>query len=179
MKSNNTKARKAKHTQRQRSTKRTQANHLARRASSPIHDTGVFAGRRLDEGTRVIEYAGTIRRWDEYEEEEDPYTCLMGIEDDLVIDPRLRGNIARFINHSCDPNCEAVVEEQRVYIDAIRDIPEGEELTYDYGLTLGKRPSASEYERFACHCGSPRCRGSMLVREGKKLPAYASTRKRR
>ena len=73
---------------------------------------------------------------------------------------------ARFMNHSCEPNCEAETVEgttgTRVYINALRDIAEGEELTYNYGLTLDERHTKKLKSQFACHCGSATCRGTML-----------------
>ena len=87
-----------------------------------------------------------------------------------VIDANEDGNIARWINHSCAPNCEAVQEENakgkahkdKVFIEAIRDIAPGEELTYNYGIVLAERHTAKLKKIWECRCGSPRCTGTML-----------------
>jgi len=136
---------------------------------SPIHGRGVFATRPIPKGTRIIEYAG--RRIsnavaDElYGDREDApgHTFLFELDHDVVIDAGQGGNAARWINHSCDPNCEAVEEEGRIFIDAIRTIVPGEELGYDYGIVVEAAPSASELRRWACFCGAPGCRRTLLA----------------
>jgi hypothetical protein len=79
-----------------------------------------------------------------------------------VIDAGVDGNDARFINHSCDPNCESVIEGRRVFIDAIRDIAPGEELAYDYQIQRDADDPPDIDEIFACRCGAETCRGTML-----------------
>ncbi|PZN27738.1 MAG: SET domain-containing protein-lysine N-methyltransferase, partial [Proteobacteria bacterium] len=108
---------------------------------SPIHGYGVYAVAPIKKGTRIIEYVGerishaeADRRY-ELKGEDDGHTFLFVVSNRTVIDATHGGNDARFINHSCDPNCETVVENSRVFIDAIRDIKPGEELGYDYQLT--------------------------------------------
>jgi SET domain-containing protein len=80
----------------------------------------------------------------------------------VVIDAGVDGNDARFINHSCDPNCETVIEGGRVFIEAVRDIGKGEELGYEYGLTWESTDDPDELANYACRCGAAKCRGSML-----------------
>ena len=94
----------------------------------------------------------------------DPYhTFIFGLDNGKVIDASLDGNDARWINHSCDPNCEAIEEEDGgVFIYAMRTIQPGEELNYDYRLSVDGKPSKKERKRYACHCGSENCRGTML-----------------
>jgi len=87
---------------------------------------------------------------------------LFTVDKRTVIDAGVDGNEARFINHSCEPNCLAVTDKRRVYIEAKRDISEGEELTYDYNLQLDEQPDAEMKARYACHCGTASCRGTML-----------------
>jgi SET domain-containing protein len=136
---------------------------------SPIHGRGVFAVRTIAKGTRIIEYTG--RRIsnavaDElYGDREDRpgHTFLFELDDDVVIDAGRGGNAARWINHSCDPNCEAVEEDGRIFIDAIRTIAPGEELGYDYGIIVEESPSSSELRRWACLCGAPGCRRTLLA----------------
>ena len=72
------------------------------------------------------------------------------------------GNEARFVNHACDPNCESVIEDRRVFIEALRAIEPGEELTYDYQIQRESDDPPDIDAIFACCCGSERCRGSML-----------------
>ena len=142
---------------------------------SPIHGNGVFATADIAKGERVIRYKGALRSHDEVDEEygdidEDGHTFLFTLNDDYVIDANVKANIARWINHSCDPNCEAVVEEDdkgrphkdKVFIEAIRDIKAGEELTYNYGIVLDERHTPKLKKLWGCRCGAPNCTGTML-----------------
>lgn len=96
----------------------------------------------------------------------DGHTFFFAISDDVVLDCGVNGNIARYINHHCDPNCESVIEEDgRVFIYAIRDIEPGEELTFDYALIWTGEESQEELAIYACRCGAPTCRGTMLSPE--------------
>ena len=80
----------------------------------------------------------------------------------MDIDGRRGGNDARFINHSCDPNCEIVITRGRVYIHALRDIPEGEELSYDYWYITDESYTLDDLRRiYPCRCGSSKCRGTL------------------
>ena len=83
-----------------------------------------------------------------------------------MIDAGVGGNDARFVNHSCAPNCEAVIERGHVFLKAVRDIAVGEELTYDYHLSRDRTEDAVAEARFRCRCGAARCRGTMLEPEG-------------
>ncbi|HEY8470035.1 MAG TPA: SET domain-containing protein-lysine N-methyltransferase [Longimicrobiales bacterium] len=134
---------------------------------SPIHGKGVFATRRIPKGTRLIEYKGERISWEEadrrYDDSIQPHhTFLFAVDDKVVIDAGVRGNDARWINHSCDPNCEAVDEDGRIFIETIRDIEPGEELTYDYSYILDEPHTAAVRARYPCRCGSPKCRGTIL-----------------
>ncbi|GAB3506817.1 SET domain-containing protein-lysine N-methyltransferase [Pseudoxanthomonas daejeonensis] len=142
---------------------------------SPIHGNGVFAVAPLAKGERVIEYKGQRRSHDDVDNDsggdvDSGHTFLFTLNDDWVIDATRSGNDARWINHSCDPNCEAVIEEadggdnrkDRVFIEAIRDIAPGEELSYNYGITLAERHTPRLKKIWACLCGSPKCTGTML-----------------
>lgn len=135
---------------------------------SKVHGLGAFATRRIRKGERIIEYLGervshaeADRRY-ESKDPNDNHTFLFTVDSRTVIDAGVNGNDARFFNHSCDPNCESVIENRRVFIDAIRDIEPGEELTYDY--QIGREPDdpPNVDEIFACRCGAPNCRGTML-----------------
>ena len=98
------------------------------------------------------------------------HTFLFTLNESYVIDANVDGNVARWINHSCVPNCRAVVEENqegrrrldRVLIETLRDIRAGEELTYDYGINLGERLTPRLKRIWQCHCGHPECIGTML-----------------
>ena len=142
---------------------------------SPIHGNGVFAARKIKKGERVVRYVGALRTHEEVdaeygEIEEDGHTFLFTLNDDYVIDANVGGNVARWINHSCAPNCEAVVEEDhkgrpkkdKVFIEALRDIKRGEELTYNYGITLAERHTPKLKKLWGCRCGQPNCTGTML-----------------
>jgi len=142
---------------------------------SAIHGNGVFALQPIARGERVIEYKGRRRTHDEVDAGdtggvESGHTFLFTLNDDYVIDANYEGNSARWINHSCDPNCEAVLEEHeggdrrrdRVFIEARRAIKAGEELTYDYGITLDEPHTARLKKIWACRCGARKCTGTML-----------------
>ena len=142
---------------------------------SPIHGNGVFAAAPIRKGERVIEYKGRRRTHEEVDNDvggdvDSGHTFLFTLNDDWVIDASYEGNDARWINHSCDPNCEALIEEDeggdsrkdRVFIEAIRDIRPGEELSSNYGITLAERHTPRLKKIWACLCGSPKCTGTML-----------------
>lgn len=143
---------------------------------STIHGRGVFAASDLKRGECIIEYRGRRIGWDEAQErpphdpEQPNHTFFFSLEGGNVIDPKKGGNAARWINHSCSPNCVAVETDERdapgprrVFIFAKKNIAAGEELFYDYGLVIDyKRTKAVEREH-ACHCGARQCRGTMLA----------------
>ena len=127
--------------------------------------------RPIPKGTRLIEYAGARLTPVEADERypdvpgEVHLTYLFAIDDDIVIDALVDGNDARFINHSCDPNCDAVVEDDRIWIETIRNVAPGEELAYDYAFVLPERHTPAAKRRYPCHCGSSNCRGTILARK--------------
>ena len=135
---------------------------------SSVHGYGCFARRFIPRGTRVVEYLGervshreADRRY-EGADANDNHTFLFIVDRRTVIDATVGGNEARFINHSCDGNCESAIEKRRVFIDATRDIARGEELGYDYQIGRDRSDPSNVDEIYACRCGSPQCRGSML-----------------
>lgn len=135
---------------------------------SAIEGTGVFARRRIGKDDCIIEYTGEHIPWSTVADEaDDERTYYFGICDgSIVINPERGGNEARWINHSCDPNCEAIEEEDgRVFIYALRDIAGGEELSYDYQLEVDEPRTEEVEEESRCHCGTAKCRGSMLARQ--------------
>jgi SET domain-containing protein len=146
---------------------------VARR--SPIHGNGVFATAPIARGEEIIEYKGKLLTPDEADAlygdgGETGHTFLFTLNEQYVIDANQRGNTARWINHSCAPNCRAVVEESasgdprrdKVKIEAIRNIKPGEELTYDYGIVLEVPHTARLKKLWQCLCGSPECTGTQL-----------------
>ena len=131
---------------------------------SRVHGRGVFAAKRIRKKTRIIEYTGKRVAWESVpDDSNDPHTFLFGLDDGaVVIDPRIGGNDARWINHSCDPNCEAIEEDGRVFICALRGIRSGEELSYDYQLEVDEPVTREIKQEAKCFCGISRCRGTML-----------------
>jgi len=131
-----------------------------------VHGRGVFATRPIRKGARIIEYTGRRVLWSSIPDDQDETeTYYFGLDNDKeVIDPSVGGNEARWINHSCDPNCETIEDHRgRVFIKAIRSIRTGEELVYDYRMEVDV-PRTKEIEDEApCDCGSPKCRGTLLA----------------
>jgi SET domain-containing protein len=139
--------------------------------NSSIHGRGVFALRRIPKGTRIIEYKGKLitdkeadRRYSRMHEHS-PHTMLFSLEGGWVIDATRRGNSARWINHSCAPNCDIEEEGRRIFIESRRDIHPGDELTYDYNLQIGEKHTKAAKREHACFCRARRCRGTMLGEE--------------
>lgn len=151
---------------------------------SPQHGRGVYAVSAIAEGTRILEYTGEIISLEEGERryptapdgnEEPEHTFLLMLNDELVIDANVGGNAARFINHSCEPNCEPMAFGDRMWIVAVRDIGPGEELGYDYAIELDEPHTPARKRRFPCACGAASCRGSIL--KPKRQPAHPLVRR--
>lgn len=138
---------------------------------SGIHGQGVFALAPIAKGSRLIEYIGERMSHDEADErygeeqENSPHTMLFSVDENTVIDATQRGNSARWINHSCAPNCEAVNDDGRIFIEAVRNIRPGEELTYDYNLILEEPHTPAVKRAHACFCGARNCRKTILGRK--------------
>lgn len=151
------------------------ADRIAVRKSG-VHGRGVFARKRIRKGARIIEYTGRRLPWKEAQELPPPdprnpsHTFFFGVDEDDVIDPAVGGNEARWINHSCVPNCETYEEEGRVFVHALRGLQPGEELFYDYKMTPAERRTRKVEQEFACFCGAEKCRGTMLApkRKGRR-----------
>lgn len=137
--------------------------------SSGVHGRGVFAAMQIAAGVRLIEYKGERITWDEalrrhpHDPDHPNHTFYFALDNELVIDGKIGGNQARWINHSCKPNCEADEVDGRVFIHTLRDIEAGEELFYDYGLVLDERHTKKLKKEYACYCGHSSCRGTMLA----------------
>jgi SET domain-containing protein len=128
--------------------------------SSPIQGRGLFAAASIPAGSHIVEYVGdriskteSLRRC----QEENYY--IFALDDEWDIDGNVERNIARFINHSCEPSCEAELSNGRVWIVARRDIASGEELTYNYGYDL------VDYRDHPCRCGAASCVGYIVAEE--------------
>ncbi|MFN7693002.1 MAG: SET domain-containing protein [Burkholderiales bacterium] len=138
---------------------------------SGVHGRGVYAVGPIAAGERVVEYTGE-RISDEEAARRHPadpadphHTFYFSLEGGGVIDARHKGNSARWINHACapsGPNCEAAEVKGRVFIHALRDIEPGEELFYDYHLTIDERLTPKLKRDYACRCGAASCRGTLL-----------------
>ena len=136
---------------------------------SDIHGNGVFARRTIEAGVCIVEYTGERITSDESairaEQGGGPvnHTFFFSLADGNVIDGGSGGNDARFINHACEPNCEAYEEDGNVFIYALQEIEKGEELNYNYALIYEERHTAAVKKLFECRCGAPSCTGTMLA----------------
>jgi uncharacterized protein len=138
--------------------------------NSPIHGRGVFATRTIRKGARIVEYRGARISEDAANDQPvrdllDPHhTFLFQLSDGTIIDGGARGNSARWINHSCQPNCESIeYGDGTLFIHARRTIRAGEEICYDYRISTEGRSSKKDRKAYACSCKSPRCRGTLLL----------------
>jgi uncharacterized protein len=141
--------------------------------NSAIHGRGIFALRNIKKGERLIEYTGTVIS----EKEADKlygdaqstgaqnHTFLFSLSNGNVIDATKGSYTAKWINHGCDPNCETIEDDDRVFIEAKRAIKAGEELKYDYHITLEERHTPAAKARFKCLCGAKNCRGTLLAKK--------------
>ncbi len=143
---------------------------------SPIQGLGGYATAHIAAGTRLIEYAGERLTPADVDARypDSPsgspavdrhHTYLFAIDDMVVVDASVDGNEARFLNHSCAPNCDAVIEDGRIWIETIHDIEPGEELVYDYAYVLAERHTPAAKKRFPCACGAITCRGTILAKK--------------
>lgn len=127
---------------------------------SCIHGTGLFARADIASATRVIEYIGErISKQESLRRRKKGNFFVFIVTEEFDIDGDVNWNPARFINHSCAPNCEARQEDGRIWIIALRDIQAAEELTFNYGYDL------QDYEEHPCACGAPECVGYMVAQE--------------
>ena len=142
--------------------------------TSEIQGTGAFATRTIRKGTRIIEYLGQRISWRTADKRYDDekmnrhHTFLFTVDDKTCIDAAVNGNDARFLNHSCDPNCEAVIERGHIWIEAVRNIPAGTELLYDYQYEDDPDYTEEDLRFYVCRCGAASCRGT-IVKTRRKL----------
>ncbi|MGA8514426.1 MAG: SET domain-containing protein-lysine N-methyltransferase [Burkholderiaceae bacterium] len=136
---------------------------------SGVHGKGMFAIAPIAEGQHLIEYIGERIEWKEalrrhpHDPKQPNHTFYFSLEDGRCIDAKVGGNDSRWINHSCKPNCEADETHGRVFIKALRNIEKGEELFYSYGLVIDEKYTKKLKAEYACWCGAPKCRGTMLA----------------
>jgi SET domain-containing protein len=155
--------------------------------SSRIHGRGVFAARLIRRGTRIVEYTGeridndeADRRYDDKKMKRH-HTFLFTLDDKTVIDGAMArgGSDASFINHSCDPNCEAVITGKKIFIHALTTIYPGDELAYDYQYERTGEKDEELEKFYVCRCGAPNCRGTIMKPERKKSRSGRKTRRKR
>ena len=150
---------------------------------SGIQGKGAFASTRIRKGQRIIEYTGERISNDEADDRYDEtsmrrhHTFLFTVTPRIVVDGAVNGNESIYINHSCDPNCEAVIDEKRIFIEAIRTIQPGEELVYDYQYERTGENDEDMEKFYKCLCGAPNCRGSIM--KSKPAPRGKKSGKRR
>jgi len=152
---------------------------------SPIHGNGVIAIARIRKGEPIVEYKGRLMTHEAADklyhgDVSSGHTFLFTLNDEWIIDANVRGTVARWINTSCEPNAIAFIHSEkkknpdpkkdRVIIEALRAIEPGEEITYDYGFEFDMPYTKELLKTWACHCGSRKCRGTMLG--GKKYKAF-------
>jgi uncharacterized protein len=136
---------------------------------SGVHGKGVFAMVPIEAGTVLIEYRGEVITWDEalrrhpHDPSDPNHTFYFHVDEQHVIDGKIGGNSSRWINHSCEPNCEAEDDGGRIFIKALVDLYPGDELFFDYGLVIDGRLTAKLKKEYECRCGSPSCRHTMLA----------------
>ncbi len=157
--------------------KRTELPHGGRRIQvrrSGVHGKGVFALVDIPAGETVLEYAGELISWKEalrrhpHDPSDPNHTFYFHIDEKKVIDAKHGGNAARWINHACDPNCEADELGGRIFIKTLRALCAGQELSYDYGLFVEERYTPKLKAQYPCWCGSRRCRGTLLVPKSRR-----------
>jgi SET domain-containing protein len=137
---------------------------------SSVHGRGLFALQAIPARQRILEYRGEVTSWRRasarFRRSGTPgHTFIFGLADGRVIDGSVGGNSARWLNHSCQPNCEAVEDEPgRIFIETIRAVKPGDELCIAYGLVVDEAITPELAADYACRCGAKRCTGSMLAR---------------
>jgi uncharacterized protein len=136
------------------------SNELYEVKPSGIHGMGIFARAAIPAETRILEYVGErISKKESLRRRKENNFFVFTVTNKFDIDGAVDWNPARFINHSCAPNCEARMEEERIWIYAVRELRAGEELTFNYGYDL------QDYEEHPCRCGAPECLGFMVAEE--------------
>jgi hypothetical protein len=143
-------------------------NKYFRIRRSRIQGRGAFATRKIRKGTRIVEYIGErisakeeLRRYNDWGQNRH-HTFLFAVDKNTTIDATRFGNEAKYFNHSCDPNCEALDEHGHIFIYATKTIYPGDELTYDYGFELTEPLTPRMMRFYHCKCGTNFCRKTIL-----------------
>ena len=154
--------------------------------SSPIAGKGAFALQPIPAFTRLIEYTGervshavADARYEDDEAAGNTHTVLFTVDDKTVIDAGVGGNDARYFNHSCGPNCQSRIVRRRVYLETIRDVEPGDELTYDYEIPREGEDDETARRKWPCHCGAPNCRGTLLLPLPKRAKSRGTAKRKR
>ena len=150
------------------------AQKLWFKKKSPLHGSGLFAKNDIKKGSKVIQYIGdkvTKREGDKRADKQirkakkdknNGMVYVFELNKRYDIDGDVDYNFAKFINHSCNPNCEVDGKGLKLWISSIRDIKKGEELSYDYGFGYDE-----DYKQFPCKCGSKNCCGYIVRAESR------------
>jgi uncharacterized protein len=154
------------------------ANEWMELRHSPIQGVGAFAIQDIPKGTRIIEYTGekisnaeADRRAAEDEKAQRHHTFLFVLNQKQCVDATYGGNESMYINHSCDPNAETFIIRGRIWIEALRAIKAGEEITYDYQYDMDPKYTDDQLFRvYACRCGSPKCRQTIVKTRRRPKP---------
>ncbi|WP_109479713.1 SET domain-containing protein-lysine N-methyltransferase [Paraburkholderia sp. C35] len=152
-----------------KSNRRRQSKRRFSVRTSSIHGNGVFATVSIGDGELICEYKGQLVSWEVAMNgpprnlAQPDHTFYFDIGNGYVIDGSIGGNSARWINHSCAPNCEPELDAGRIFIRASRQINAGEELSIDYALSGEEKVSKALRKRYACYCGASDCRGTMIA----------------
>ena len=139
---------------------------LYKNKKSNIHRNGLSAAINIKKDQRIIQYKGKkvnlhkVETDPKYDNDKEIY--LFNLNKRYDLDGDFKFNVARLINHSCNPNCEVLEDNKQLWIFATRDIKKDEELTYDYGFSFDK-----DYKNYVCKCGLKNCAG-YIVREGSR-----------
>jgi len=145
--------------------------------NSDIHRHGVFARKDIPKGTRVAEYIGIkitkemgtmieTETFNKYKDDKknNAATYIFEIDDEWDLDGDIPSNDPKFINHSCNPNCEVNIEDGKIWIDTIADIKKGDEITFNYGYEINEK-DPYDFKHHPCWCGSKNCVGYILAEE--------------
>src|SRR5216684_5142308 len=126
---------------------------------SRIHDAGLFATIDIKQGTKIIRYLGKKIPHEESDRRlAAGNVYIFGLDEHYAIDGNTLKNTARYINHSCDPNCALQTTSRAIWVVAIRDIWEGEELTHQYNYEY----DPERYTDSPCFCGAKNCVGYIV-----------------
>ena len=140
--------------------KKTKANEFIRIRRSKIHGNGAFAKKNIKKGTRIIQYIGKkITKAEAEKVSEKDGIFIFELNKKWDIDGNMPENTAKFINHSCDPNCTFEIKNNQIWIKARKNIKMGEELSYNYGFDL------DGYKKYPCRCGAKNCVGYILDKD--------------